>query len=272
MCAAQILAPITALALTAAAAAPGPLARAAEFKVAVNQPDAGTIPRVRLPSGFVLTQAAVDLPPRWQDDFFPPSVSVYVGLYPNDAVRGVFTIRQRKLDGPSATLYEDGSLATVAQYSTGLLHGALRLWEENKQRLLYAEYTKGEKHGVTCLFKKGKPWLVQEWTKGELRQQYLVKFLDQTPLVVPQVHLAGQQTQDFAEAVKRLDQLGAEILKGQEDLLAWLKTEDDRLRKDKVAQLGARRGAAARGLTRRQWENAATFESSWRAALAGCGF
>ena len=132
---------------------------------------------VTLPSGAELTEAMLEVSPNWLERLFP-GVSdnfaeraaaargslVCVAKYPNGSLQGQFTLsEERKLDGASATFYENHQLHSLALYSKGNLHGYLKVWNKKGDRVLYAEYKYGKKDGLVCLFRDGVPWLIEEW-------------------------------------------------------------------------------------------------------------
>ncbi len=131
--------------------------------------------------------------------------SVYANKYPDGRVQGLFHFGQQgKLDGHAATLYETGELQTLGCYAANSLDGPLRVWEKNKQRLIYAQYKKGKKHGVCCLFHDGRPWFIQEYDKGKVESRCLVKFADVTPTVRPDKDLSDPEKKELDSAEQKL--------------------------------------------------------------------
>ena len=100
---------------------------------------------------------------------------MYVAKYPNDSIQGVFTLADAKLNGAAATLFEKGHLQSLVFYAKAARHGTLRIWNENGQRVLYAEYKNGKNNGLVYLFREGVPWLIKEFDKGVAQSEYLIK-------------------------------------------------------------------------------------------------
>jgi hypothetical protein len=69
---------------------------------------------IRLASGAALTESMLSIPAGWQQSLFPAGIAPFVDTYPNDTVRGVFTLKKSRLHGWAATLYENGRLQTLA--------------------------------------------------------------------------------------------------------------------------------------------------------------
>lgn len=175
----------------------------------------GTRMRIALPSGAVLTEAMLGVPDQWQRKLFPEDVAVFVSKYPDDSVQGVFAMKNAKIEGWAAMLYEDGRLQSLASYKDTRLHGSLKQWEENGNRLLYAEYAGGKKQGLTCLFCAGRPWLVQECDRGTVKTECLVKWSGNVPRAVPSDYLDADSGKwwvalmDFAEMSEACQKLAA---------------------------------------------------------------
>ncbi len=100
--------------------------------------------------------------------------------------------------------------------------------------LLYSKYNDGKKHGVTCLFKDGKPWLIQEWDKGTLQNETVLvrKGSD---------YVAVDDAAQLAEAQKKLSAVETEVAETDKDvktnLRKWFADETDRFNKEKEKAL-----------------------------------
>ena len=171
---------------------------------------------VKLPSGFALNDAVLEIPHDWLDRFFPSMDNVYANKYPNGKIQAIFHFGQQgKLDGHAATLYETGELQTLGSYTANSLDGPLRVWEKNKQRLLYAEYKRGKKQGVSCLFRDGLPWFVQDCDKDQVKSRYLVKFTGVTPVVRPDKGLSDPEKKELESAEQKLAELEEQMAEDQ---------------------------------------------------------
>ena len=187
--------------------------------------------RIKLPSGKLLTESIpkFELPQPWPDNVFPGGASVCVARESGDAIRGVITLGKAKMQGPSATLYHSGRLESLAYYNEGKLHGPLRVWTDQQERLLYAEYLNGKKNGLICFFQAGMPWLIQEWEKASLAHQYLVQYVDQSPTVTAVSQLTGADAEEFTEAKRQLTDLEKTLSSHESDFRKraadWIRKE-----------------------------------------------
>ena len=194
---------------------------------------------------------------------------IYVAKYPNGNIQAVITFNWvGKLDGPMAILYDSGHLSALAGYTTGELGGALRLWEESGRRLLYAEYTKGRKTGLVCLFREDMPWWIQQWDKNNLAAEYLLKWADGVPNVIPKAKLGAEEVKELADASKTLSELETKTEEGEKrfkkELMAWYREEDERIRNQRAAQLGPLKRTA---ISERANARRAANEAASKAAL-----
>lgn len=174
---------------------------------------------LELPSGRALTQKTLDIPQDWLANSFPNNAPTVEVKHPNQEVRAVATFRGTKIDGIAATFDEGGQLESLGRYDEADLDGVLRLWNKEGHRHFYGEYTKGNKNGLTCLFREDVPWYIQEWDNGALKGGYLVKWTGTTPVVISTEQSAsGENKADFETAADQLSQLEKER-KDAENLL-----------------------------------------------------
>jgi hypothetical protein len=233
--------------------------------------------RIELPSGGVLTETMLTVPQSWQRMMFPDDASVYTPKYPNDEIRGVYTFETGKLDGWAAGLHQSGQLRFLGKYHESLRDGLLRRWDVNKQRLLYAEYARGNKNGLVCLFRDGMPWLIEEWKSGRMGGQYLVKWSEGSPSVVPRAALQGDDAKEFASAQKRLYELEAAIDREEtelkQELREWYREEEQSARWAKAAKMSVKRQQAmSKRIRARGAAGAAAARNAWQGALRRAGF
>jgi hypothetical protein len=211
---------------------------------------------ITLPSGTELTQALMVLPEKWMDTLFPQEALVYVEKFPSDKVRGGYTFSQGKLNGPSAVLYEDGSLAMLANYEMSEREGPLRHWDEEKRRLLYADYKHDKKHGLVCLFHEDWPWFIQECDTGNVSAEYLVKWNEGKAEVLARDRLQPDDLREMVTARTTLTKLESQLAKSESELKKslrdWFQEKDKEIKRQRVT-----RQSAARRDEQRKKEDAA---------------
>jgi hypothetical protein len=224
------------------------------------------------------------VPDDWLERLFPENNGVfyYQARYPNGDLQGVCglsipksaykTFSNARLHGAAATLYTDGKLETLASFATGNLDGPLKLWNENGQHLLYANYKHGKKDGIACFFRKGVPWLAEEWAIGQLQNEYLVKWVNKAARTITAVDMTGSEKTEYSKARGELNTLYAKIDVNKKalknDLKKWCRKQDEEARKHSVSVLApVRQARQSARLAAHAAENAATNESLWRTAL-----
>ncbi|HEY4760127.1 MAG TPA: hypothetical protein VIH42_06065 [Thermoguttaceae bacterium] len=74
-------------------------------------------------------------------------------LSPSGATQALGVHDKGRLDGVYLSFYNDDSPLIFANYSDGKLHGVLKKWNENGQRVYWCQYAKGVRHGFCCYFK-----------------------------------------------------------------------------------------------------------------------
>jgi hypothetical protein len=232
---------------------------------------------IRLASGAALTESMLSIPTGWQQSLFPQGIAPFVDTYPNDAVRGVFTLKKGLLHGWAATLYDNGRLQTLALYKDARLHGPLRQWSKNGERILYADYKCGRKDGLLCFFQKGKPRLIQEWTTGRVQSESLVKWKQGSPYALPKAQFTENDIAESSRASEELDEL-EEMLRQDETQLKQKLVKLYEKTHARTKQKRASQGAAGKQAAQRNRipadnaPRAAESEAFWRGALRNAGF
>lgn len=196
--------------------------------IASNRAPANYVPgkpvpfKISLPSGKTLTDVilAVGVTSPSKGVSAPGAAKSYQDSHPNGNARCQCSVSKGKLNGMATIFYEDGSVESTASYVDGALNDVLCVWDENRDRLLYAKYTKNKKDGLYCLFQRQLPWLVQEWSKGALQHEYLVKYVgDKSDLLDTAKLQEGTDDETaYGQARQQLDDLQKRLLRDENDL------------------------------------------------------
>ena len=203
---------------------------------------------VTLPSGTELTQALMEPPRNWIDRMFPDDDQVYVEKFTDGKIRGVYCYAQGKLHGGAVTLYADGGVSTLASYDMSEREGPVRRWEENKKRLLYADYKGDKPTGLVCLFRDDLPWFVQEYDRSDVPTEYLVKWSGGTAEAIPHNRLPPEDLRETAAARDKIQELQASLERSENALKRTVRD----LARDKIKD--ARQKRVAKSSTARREE------------------
>lgn len=242
-----------------------------------SKPRGGVYVNLVLPSGATLTEAKLALPQSWKTKLFPEKATVYVDKYVHGAVRGIYSLDNAKIHGAAATLYENGRLQLLGFYSKANLDGPLKYWSENGERLLYAEYKNGKKHGVVCLFRHNTPWLLQELEWGDLLGEYVVRYAKGALNPIPVAEMGTDDRAECSEAKEELTALEQKMKQDEtqmkQELAEKYRKEDQRIKQERFAkQASARRESQSQRLNAHNAQKSAAGQSLWRQALNGSGF
>ncbi len=226
---------------------------------------------IALPSGAAVTGAMLSVPKNWLDNLFPETANVFPVWYGPKKLQGVFTLDGVRLHGAAATLHRNGSLATlVTDYSEGLRDGCIKLWDDKRRQILYAEYRRvrkgDEKQGIACLFQDGIPWFVQVCDKGKPQYEYLVKWTQAGPLPRSVGQLRGDEIAEMSKASRQLADLEHEMKHNE--------TQIQRKLANYIAGISSQ-GKLASTLERIHRNGAARSAEAnafWRSALSRSGF
>jgi len=184
---------------------------------------------IQLPSGTVVKTTSFAFHAQWKQ-VFPPDQPFFAEKYTEGNLKAIHSRYSGRLDGASVTLHEDGTLKTFMNFPGGHCQGPFRVWDEDNHMLLYSKCQDDKKHGVTCLFKDGTPWLVQEWDKGELQSESVIVRKGSDFVTVDDV-------EQLAKAKKRLSAAEKELSGTIHDVKAsvreWFAGEQDRMNKEK---------------------------------------
>ena len=194
---------------------------------------------VTLPSGTELTQSLMEPPHNWIDRMFPDDDQVYVEKFTDGKIRGVYCYTLGKLNGGAVTLYADGGVSTLANYATNEREGPVRLWEESKKRLLYADYKGDKPTGLVCLFRDDLPWFVQEYDRSDVPTEYLVKWSGGKAEAIPHNRLPPEDLRQTAAARDKIRELESDLQQSDEGLKQALRD----LMRDKIKAARLKRAA-----------------------------
>lgn len=221
---------------------------------------------IQLPSGTVVKPASFVVRPKWKESF-PEGSPFYAEKYPSGHLLGMYGRDSSKLEGAFASLHENGSLKILGAYANSLREGPYRVWDADKQMLLYSQYKENKKHGITCLFKNGVPWLIQEWKTGNMTSEAVFtssKKKGWKSVEDPeQLADAKKKLSDIEETLKETD------IDAKKHLREWFREEDERIRMQNVKIIRPVQKAEAEAREEAKRKESAEAARAGAAAVAG---
>ena len=232
---------------------------------------------VTLPSGTELTQSLMDPPANWIDRMFPDDDQVYVEKFTDGKFRGIYNHIPGKLHGGAVTLYNEGSVSTLANYSMNERDGPVRRWQESRERLFYADYKADKPSGLVCLFRDDRPWFVQEYDRSDVPTEYLVKWNGDAAEAIPHNRLPPEDLRETAAARDKIREIEAALTRAEEDLKQVLRDKAREKIKEARQKRSSKSATARRDEMRKKQPTAAmkppqkNDKTPWRVALRASG-
>ncbi len=223
-----------------------------------------------LPSGETLPADLMDKPADWEEQ-----LDANPSRYADAEARRVCTLESR---GVLASVHFDAdgllhrqaivvgdSRLILALYEHGQREGGLRVWSQGWSPLLYARYSRGQKHGLACLYRQSAPWLVAEYEAGSIVRAYLH---DDTGL--KPIDAGHEAISQLALLEKAIDE---QEMTTKQRLRQWYRDQVESERQELAAKLSAqKRDRMTSRIQQRSADNAARTSASFGSALRSSGF
>ncbi len=167
--------------------------------------------------------------------------------------------------GPTVATYPNNTPCVYAEYDDGRRDGVLATWNEAGQRVLFANYLKGRRHGLSCMFHAGSLRLVLECEGDRVESVHLVIGGKLNKSFSSQPDAA--QDLDGKACLDEYDKVTEDIDKNERDFRKAIRDEDERLRKERVAMLNpAKRQAIQNRVNKRSADRAVLIREMHRRA------
>lgn len=220
---------------------------------------------IALPSGARIMEDQFAFDAQKIAAVFPKDGKTATFLHPNEKVRALVGHLDRKLHHGMATFHPNGEPHLVGQYTLAQRDGYFQAFAEKGERLLWLEFRKGNRHGISCLFADGRPQLIQEYDKGILVGEFVVEFIDGKAKLTSSV-----VAPNGAELRGRLEAIEAEAFQFEasmrNELYQWCrakeKEEFEGTRKERTQEFRQRAAAHAAAV---EAAEASARDSLWRA-------
>ncbi len=168
-------------------------------------PKLAEFPRIEFGSGLFLGNEMIDITPKQIEGLVPSDADIFRRTGSEGKLTGAFASVRGKLDGPGLELFPGNLLENFGVYDDGKRHGVFRMWGAQQKRLLYSQYSKGAKVGITCVFRNGLPRYIELSDRSGVRDEFLVRFENRSqPKVIQKDDFTPADIQERDQARARL--------------------------------------------------------------------
>jgi hypothetical protein len=143
-----------------------------------------------------------------------------------------------KLHGFSCAEFEDGGLMMYGGYTENDRDVRLLVLAEDRSIRFACEYAKGDKDGLACVFRNGRPLLVQVCQSDRVTSSHLIG--DDYRVVASYDDVSERHDPPLAEAVAFLKHVEAELRDGEKRIKQYVEKVEHAVRTWRAAQNGAR--------------------------------
>ncbi len=194
--------------------------------------------RVSLPRGRVF-DAASYLPAQGVRAIFEKAekrekdLSTLIPRHTNGVPFAILKHIGNKLNGTAIAQFADGGLMMNGNYNNNERHGKFLVMTEDRSIKYAAEYDHGDKHGLVCVFRSGRPLLVQECANNKPRFTYLVDEKGQ----IGEQHegVPSVASKPFLAALAFLERTEDELLQNEKDVKEYVEKVEDSVRRWRAA-------------------------------------
>ncbi len=220
--------------------------------------------RISLPRGKTF-DASSYFPPKGVRAMFEDATkdqtdfSTLMPKHKNDVPFAVLKHNAGKLHGPAIAQFEDGGLMMSGMYVNNERHGTFLVMSEDRSVKFAADYDRGDKDGLACVFRSGRPLLIQECANNKPQFTYL---LDEKGLIGEQHEgVPSVASEAFQAAIAFLERTENELLQNEKKVKEYVDKVETSVRRWRAAQNGA--------LARTRFNELQNVRSSADAALMG---
>jgi hypothetical protein len=202
--------------------------RSARPEAAPDRPERSlAFPKILLPSGKSLTVKMLATVLLQSVTLVDDETPTFSWNHDSGTLGGVCAHNRSKLQGVTTAFYETGDPILFAVYSESRRDGPLLFWGQPGTLAMYAQYAHGNHHGVLCLLMDKKPWLLQEHIKGQLLESYLVKLVDDVPVLVSSSEAAQDEHMkaELESALSELEDVRLRLAENERQIKRRLATE-----------------------------------------------
>lgn len=143
-----------------------------------------------------------------------------------------------KLHGFSCAEFEDGGLMMYGGYTENERDVRLLVLAEDRSIRFAGEYAKGDKEGLVCVFRSGKPLLVQVCRRDRATESHLIG--DDGRVAASYDDVSGTDAPDLIAALSLLKNVEDELREGEKKVKQYVEKVELAVRNWRAAQNGMR--------------------------------
>ena len=163
--------------------------------------------------------------------------SVLMPMQKNKTPFALLTQTSGKLNGPVFAQFEDGGLMMAGMYVNNNRTGRFIVFSEDRSIRFAAEYDKGDKEGLVCVFRHGAPLLLQECRNNKSEVTHLVG--DDHKILMTFKGLPSSMPTAAVEALTFLAQVEDELREGENKIKSYVSQVEKAVRTWRAARNGA---------------------------------
>jgi hypothetical protein len=163
--------------------------------------------------------------------------SVLMPMQKNKTPFALLTQSSGKLNGPAFAQFADGGLMMAGMYANNSRTGKFVVFSEDRAIRFAAEYDKGDKEGLVCVFRNGAPLLLQECRNNKPEVTHLVG--DDHKILMTFKGLPSSMPTAAVEALAFLARVEDELRDGENKIKSYVARVEKAVRTWRAARNGA---------------------------------
>ncbi len=163
--------------------------------------------------------------------------SVLMPMQQNKTPFALLTQTSGKLNGPVFAQFEDGGLMMAGMYVNNNRTGRFVVFSEDRAIRFAAEYNKGDKEGLVCVFRHGAPLMLQEYRNNKPEVTHLIG--DDHKIIMTFKGLPTSVPAAAVDALAFLARVEDELREGENKVKSYVARVEKAVRTWRAARNGA---------------------------------
>ncbi len=205
--------------------------------------------RIEFPSGKALTEGSfvtnIHGVTQWLDRVYGSDGkrgSVAFLRHANGKIFAISSHERGILNGITMAFYDNKDPMVYAMYVDGCRHGIVKTWDVAGNTAYWAEYSKGKRNGLCCLFKDDRLRMVLEYRFDKAEAVHLIS-ANQVAKTFTTTALAALD-ETAKSALADLDKIETQMVQNERDFKKTIKNEEMKKRQALASQAGPQKRAA----------------------------